>query len=125
MEFVFDQTCLHAFSTLKDALVSAPIIQAPIWSLPFELMCDASDFAVGAVLGQRKGSTPTVAYYASKTLNDAQRNYTTTEKEMLAIVFALEKFRPYLLEGTTTVFTDHAALKHLLSKKEAKQRLIL
>ena len=89
-----------------------------------ELMCDASDYAIGAVLGQRKEKTPSVIYYASKTLNDAQRNYTTTEKEMLAIVFALEKFRPYLLEGTTTVFTDHSALKFLLSKKDAKQRLI-
>ena len=85
---------------------------------------DASDFTVGAVLGQRKISTSSVVYYASKTMNDAQRNYTTTEKEMLAIVFALEKFCPYLLGGTTTVFTDHSALKHLLSKKEAKQRLI-
>ena len=124
MDFVFNDACLLAFNKLKDALVSAPIIQAPDWSLPFELMCDASDFAVGAVLGQRKSSTPSVVYYASKTMNDAQRNYTTTEKEMLAIVFALEKFRPYLLGGTTTVFTDHSALKHLLSKKEAKQRLI-
>ena len=72
--------------------MSAPIIQSPDWSLPFELMCDASDYAVGAVLGQRRDKNPTVVYYASKTLNDAQRNYTTTEKEMLAVVFGLEKF---------------------------------
>ena len=90
--FNFDETCIHAFNCLKAALVSAPIIQSPDWSLPFELMCDASDYAVGAVLGQRRDKNPTVVYYASKTLNDAQRNYTTTEKEMLAVVFGLEKF---------------------------------
>ena len=122
--FNFNKECISAFETLKQALVSAPIIQAPDWSIPFELMCDASDYAVGAVLGQRKDNKPHVIYYASKTLNDAQRNYTTTEKEMLAVVFALEKFRSYIIGTTTTVFTDHSALKHLLSKKETKQRLI-
>jgi hypothetical protein len=115
---------VSSFEKLKQALVSAPVIQSPDWDLPFELMCDASDYAVGAVLGQRKDNKPSVVYYASKTLNDAQRNYTTTEKEMLAVVFALDKFRPYLLGTQTTVFTDHAALKYLLSKKETKQRLI-
>ena len=90
--FNFDDACVHAFELLKSALVSAPIIEAPDWSLPFEIMCDASDYAVGAVLGQRKDNHPTVVYYASKTLNDAQRNYTTTEKEMLAVVFSLENF---------------------------------
>ena len=119
--FDFNNDCIRAFDTLKKALISAPIIQSPDWSIPFELMCDASDYAVGAVLGQKKNKEPSVVYYASKTLNDAQRNYTTTEKEMLAVVFALEKFRPYILG---TVFTDHFALKHLLSKKETKQRLI-
>ena len=124
MPFNFNEDCISAFETLKQALVSAPIIQAPDWSIPFELMCDASDYAVGVVLGQRKDNKPHVIYYASKTLNDAQRNYTTTEKEMLAVVFALEKFRSYIIGTTTTVFTDHSALKHLLSKKETKQRLI-
>ena len=122
--FNFNEDYISTFETLKQALVSAPIIQAPDWSIPFELMCDASDYAVGAVLGQRKDNKLNVIYYASKTLNDAQRNYTTTEKEMLAVVFALEKFRSYIIGTTTTVFTDHSALKHLLSKKETKQRLI-
>jgi hypothetical protein len=122
--FNFNEECVSSFEKLKQALVSAPVIQSPDWDLPFELMCDASDYDVGAVLGQRKDNKPSVVYYASKTLNDAQRNYTTTEKEMLAVVFALDKFRPYLLGTQTTVFTDHAALKYLLSKKETKQRLI-
>ena len=83
-------------------------------------MCDASDFVVGAVLGQRIDKKPTAICYASKTLTDAQLNYTTTEKELLAVVFALEKFRLYILGSKIIVYTDHAALKYLLSKKEAK-----
>ncbi|RVW34166.1 Retrovirus-related Pol polyprotein from transposon 17.6 [Vitis vinifera] len=84
---------------------------APNWQLPFEVMCDASDFAIGAVLGQREDGKPYVIYYASKTLNEAQRNYTTTEKELLAVVFALDKFRAYLVGSFIIVFTDHSALK--------------
>ena len=83
-------------------------------------MCDASDFAVGTILGQRINKKPTIICYASKTLDDAQLNYTTTEKELLAIVFALEKFRPCVLGSKIIVYMDHAALKYLLSKKEAK-----
>ncbi|CAN6586155.1 unnamed protein product [Malus baccata var. baccata] len=96
----------------------------PDWSLPFELMCDASDYALEAVLGQRKDKKPHVIYYASRTLNDAQLNYSTTEKELLAVVFALDKFRSYLIGTKVIVFTDHAALKYLFTKKEAKPRLI-
>ncbi|TQE06590.1 hypothetical protein C1H46_007832 [Malus baccata] len=116
--FVVDEACLEAFKKLKTLLTTAPIIAAPDWSLPFELMCDASDYAVGAVLGQRKDRLPHVIYYASRTLNDAQLNYATTEKELLAVVFALEKFRSYLIGAKVIVYTDHAALKYLLSKKK-------
>jgi len=90
--FVFTPECLKAFECLKEKLVSAPIIHSPDWTLPFELMCDASDYAMGAVLGQRINNEPHVIYYASRTFNDAQLNYSTTEKEFLAVVFALEKF---------------------------------
>lgn len=85
-------------------------MQSPDWSLPFEIMCDASDYAVGAVLGQRCDKIPHAMYYASKTLSDAQLNYTTTEKELLAVVFALDKFRSYLLRSKVVVFSDHVAL---------------
>ncbi|CAL9000839.1 unnamed protein product [Prunus brigantina] len=122
--FVFDDECEKAFDHLKELLTSAPIIVPPDWSLPFELMCDASDYALGAVLGQRKDKKPHVIYYASRTLNDAQLNYSTTEKELLAIVFALDKFRSYLLGTKVIIYSDHAALKYLLTKKEAKPRLI-
>ncbi|TQD85450.1 hypothetical protein C1H46_028973 [Malus baccata] len=96
----------------------------PDWSLPFELMCDASDYAIGAVLGQRKDKLPHVIYYASRTLNDGQLNYSTTKKEMLAVVFALDKFRSYLICSKVIIYTDHAALRYLMSKKDAKPRLI-
>ncbi|CAH9141668.1 unnamed protein product [Cuscuta epithymum] len=92
VEFNFDESCCTAFSKLKLALTTAPIIRPPDWNLPFELMCDASDYAVGAILGQRKGKEIYAIYYASHTLDDAQSNYATTEKEFLAIIFAIEKF---------------------------------
>jgi hypothetical protein len=109
---------------MKKTLTSTPIIQPPNWTMPFEIMCDASDYAVVAVLGQRVEKLPHVIYYAGKTLNDAQLNYSTIEKELLAVVFALDKFRSYLLGSKVLVYSDHAALKYLLSKKDAKSRLI-
>ncbi|XP_038715980.1 uncharacterized protein LOC120009442 [Tripterygium wilfordii] len=124
VSFEWTPQCQKAFDDLKGALTTAPIMQTPNWSMPFELMCDASDVAVGAVLGQRKEKNAHVIYYASKTLNDAQVNYTTTEKELLAIVFALDKFRSYLVGSKVIIFTDHAALKYLLSKANAKPRLL-
>ena len=78
------------------------IVRAPNWQLPFEVMCDASDLAIGAVLEQREGGKPYVVYYASKTLNEAQRNYTTTEKELLAVVYALDKFKLIWLGQTSS-----------------------
>ncbi|XP_056690006.1 uncharacterized protein [Spinacia oleracea] len=123
-DFQFDAACLKAFNTLKHAQISTPIVQAPDWSLPFELMCDASDYSVGCVLGQRKDKNLHVIYYMSKTLNQAQSNYTTTEKEFLAIVHAFEKFRTYLVGSKTIVYTVHAAIRYLMENKEAKPRLI-
>ncbi|KAB2623584.1 hypothetical protein D8674_038876 [Pyrus ussuriensis x Pyrus communis] len=122
--FDMNEECVVAFNKLKELLSAAPVFMPPDWSLPFELMCDASDYAVGAVLGQRVNKVPHVIYYASRTLNDAQLNYSTTEKELLAVVFALEKFRSYLIGTKVIVFSDHAALKYLLTKKDAKPRLI-
>jgi len=91
--FNFDDECLDAFYYLKKALISVPIIQPPDWSLPFEIMCDASDYAVGVVLGQTKGKKHHAISYASKTLTGPQLNYATIEKELLAVVFAIDKFR--------------------------------
>jgi hypothetical protein len=97
-------TCLHNLSLVlqrckeTDLILSwekSHFMKPPDWSLPFEIMCDAFDYAVGTVLGQHEGKLPHVIYYASKTLMDAL-NYTTTEKELLAVVFALDKFRSIL-----------------------------
>jgi len=104
-------------------MVSAPIMQPPNFSQPFEIMCDASDFAVGAVLYQRVNKISHVIYYASRTLSDAHKNYSTTEKELLAVVFALDKFRSYLLCSKVIVLII-ATLRHLLAKKDTKPRLI-
>nr|GEW22087.1 reverse transcriptase domain-containing protein [Tanacetum cinerariifolium] len=89
--FVFSKYCIDAFETLKTKLTEAPILVVPDWNLPFELMCDASDFAIGAVLGQ---------------------------------LYAFEKFWPYLVLSKSIVYTDHSALKYLLSKQDAKTRLL-
>ncbi|KAJ9556682.1 hypothetical protein OSB04_011296 [Centaurea solstitialis] len=123
-KFDFNNECRNAFVTLKKALITAPVVVAPDWDKPFEIMCDASDWAVGAVLGQRKDKIFYSIDYASKTLNEAQINYTTTEKELLAVVFAFERFRSYLIGTKVIVHTDHAAIKYLISKKDAKPRLI-
>ena len=87
-------------------------------------MSDARDLAIGAVLRQREDGKPYVVYFASKTLNEAQRNYTTIEKELLAVVYALDKFRAYLVGSDIVIFTDHSALKYLLTKQDVKARLI-
>ena len=87
-------------------------------------MSDASDYAMGVVLGQRTEKIFKVIYYASKTFNEAKENYSTTEKEMLAMVFSCGKFRPYILGSYVVVHTDHAAIKYLMEKKDAKPRLI-
>ena len=99
-------------------------MRAPNWQLPFEVMCDANNFAIGVVLGQREDGKPYVIYYASKTLNEAQRNYITTEKELLVVVFALDKFCAYLMGSFIVVFIDHSALKYLLTKQDARARVI-
>ena len=122
--FEFDDQCLQAFLFLKQNLVSTPIIVATDWNLPFELMCDVSDYAIGAVLGQKMDITFQVMYYVSRTLNDAQLNYATTEKELLAIMFTFDKFRPYLIGNKVIVHTDHSAIKYLMTKKDAEPRLI-
>ena len=122
--FDFDDVCLQAFNAIKEKLIIAPVMTVPDWSQPFEVMCDASDFAIGAMLGQKRDKLFRVIYYANQTLNEAQLNYITTEKEMLVVVFACDKFRSYLIGTKVIVFTDHAILCYLFGKKDAKPRLI-
>nr|GFB83362.1 reverse transcriptase domain-containing protein [Tanacetum cinerariifolium] len=122
--FIFSNECIQAFRNLKEKLTEAPILIAPNWDQPFELMYDASDYAVGAFLGQRIENNFRPIHYASKTMNQAETNYTTTEKEMLAVVYAFEKFCSYLIMNKSIVYTDHSALKYLFAKKDAKARLL-
>ncbi|GJR05624.1 putative nucleotidyltransferase, ribonuclease H [Tanacetum coccineum] len=123
-KFDFSNECVEAFETLKKELTKAPIMVKPDWSLPFKLMCDASDYAVGAILGQRSEKYFQPIYYVSKTMTEAQENYTTTKKELLAVVFAFDKFRQYFVLSKTFVYTDNSALRYLFFKQDAKPRLI-
>nr|GEY84553.1 reverse transcriptase domain-containing protein [Tanacetum cinerariifolium] len=122
--FEFNDECQKAFEILKEKHTCAPVIVSPNWNLPFELMCDASDFAVRAVLGQKDGKNFHPIYFASKTLNPAQQKYTVTKKELMVVVFAFKKFRSYLILSKTIVHADHSALKHLFKKQDAKPHLI-
>ena len=125
IKFDFDEAYKTAFEEIKARLVIALVIVTPDWNKSFEIMCDASDFSMGAVLGQRVEKTFKAIYYACKTFNEAQENYSTTEKEMLAMVFACEKFRPFILGSHVIVHTDHATIKYLMAKKDSKPRLII
>nr|GEX01997.1 reverse transcriptase domain-containing protein [Tanacetum cinerariifolium] len=122
--FVFSKECVDAFDTLKKNLTEALILVVPDWNIPFELMCDASEFTIGVVLGQHKTKHFQPIHYASKTMTEAQIHYTTTEKEMFVVVYAFEKFRPYLVLSKSIVYTDHSDLKYLLNKQDAKSMLL-
>ncbi|GJS24774.1 putative nucleotidyltransferase, ribonuclease H [Tanacetum coccineum] len=124
VRFDFSNDCKKTFNILKEKLTTAPIIISPDWNIPFELMCNASDFAVRVVLGQIIDGKFKPIYYASKTLNNSQEHYTAIEKELLVVIFAFDKFRPYLVLSKTIVYTDHCALKYLFNKQDAKPRLI-
>nr|GEW08196.1 reverse transcriptase domain-containing protein [Tanacetum cinerariifolium] len=123
-QFYFSKECVEAFQTLKRKLTKAPILIAPNWDMPFKLMCDASDFAIGAVLGQRQDKHFRPIHCAIKTMIEAEYNYTTTEMEMLAVVYAFEKFRSYLIINKSIMYTDHSPLKYLFAKKDSKARLL-
>lgn len=114
--FIFDKECCKAFDTLKSKLVSAPIVISPDWYLPFEVIFYASDIALGTMLGHIREKILHVIYYASHVLKSAHMNYATTEKELLAVVYAFDKFRYYLLGSKVIIYTDHAALKYLSAK---------
>ncbi|XP_015169052.1 uncharacterized protein [Solanum tuberosum] len=123
VKFNFDEECTKAFEYLKAKLVSAPVIIGPNWSEPFEVMCDTSGSALGVVLGQKQDNLFYPIYYASKALNGAQRSYTITKKELLVVMYAFEKFRSHLLGTRVVVHSDHAALRYLMTKKDATPRL--
>ncbi|GJU57828.1 reverse transcriptase domain-containing protein [Tanacetum coccineum] len=122
--FFFLKECIESFNILKRKLTEALILIDHDWDLPFELMSDASDFAIGAVLGQQKNKHFQPIHYASKSMTEAQAHYTTIEKELLAVVYAFEKFQSYLVLSKSIVYTDHSAIKYLFTKKDVKPRLM-
>ena len=121
----FNEAWSSAFKKIKAKLVITPIMATLDWSKEFKIMCDVSDYAMGAVLGQRKEKNFRTIYYASKTFNEAQENYSTIEKEMLEMVFACEKFKSYILGSHVIIHTDHATIKYMMANKDAKPRLII
>nr|GEV22539.1 reverse transcriptase domain-containing protein [Tanacetum cinerariifolium] len=122
--FLFSKECVDAFQTLKRKLTEAPILITPDLDMPFELMCDSNDFAIGVVLGQHQEKQFRPIHYASKTVTEAESNYTTIEKEMLDVVYAFEKFHSYLIMNKSIVYTDYSTLKYLFAKKDSKARML-
>jgi len=118
--------CHTVLAKLKELLTSTPILHPPIWAECFKLMCDVSNYPVVLVLGQCVDKKLHVIYYTSHTLNEAQLNYTITERDSFfwGGIFGFEKFKPHLIGSYVIVYTNHSALKHLLSKKDAKPRLV-
>lgn len=104
--------------------MTTPIIIAPDWNKPFGIMCDASDYDMGSVLGKRHNKVFHSIYYTSRTMTSAQLNYNTTEKEFLVVVFAFDKFGSYIVGTKIIVYIDHAAIRYMMAKMDDKPRLI-
>lgn len=125
VKFEWSSECQEAFDTLKSKLSTFPVLTPPNWALPFHVYCDASSVAVGSALCQptgENGKDHPIAF-ASRQLNPAEKNYTTTERECLAMVFSLKKFRHYLLLNQVVFFVDHMAIKYLVNKPDLSGRI--
>lgn len=122
--FNFDENCIQSFNTLKQSLTQEPILQYPNFNEPFVLTTDASNEAIGSILSQGQIGKDLPISYFSKTLNSAEKNYSTTEKELLAIVQSVKHFRPYLYGTKFTIVTDHKPLTWLFNCKDPSSRLV-
>ena len=123
VQFIWNDACQIAFIEIKKSLSTTPILRGPNWALPFHISSDASDTAIGVVLGQQDGQAPYAIYYISKNLAPDKINYTFTEKEFLAIVYSINKFRHYITGYSTFVHTDHSAIKYLMNKPVTNARI--
>ena len=121
--FVWNQDCEDAFVALKKALSTAPVLAYPDFSRPFVLHTDASTVGLGALLCQAYDGKERIVQCASRALADSERNYTVSELECLALIYAIEKFHPYLHGDRFRVYTDHAALQFLQTSKISTGRL--
>ena len=122
-EFQWIESCQNAFEILKAKLLVAPILRCPDWSLLFHISTDASDMAIGEVLGQKEGQAPYSIYFISKILNLAELNYTVTEKEFLAVVYSINKFHHYITGYEIFVHTDHSAIIFIRNKPVTNGRV--
>jgi hypothetical protein len=122
-EFKWTNFCQEAFNTLKNQVSTAPILRGPDWTLPFHISSDASDTAIGAVLGQEEDHLPYAIYFISKNMSPAELNYIVTEKEFLAVIYAINKFRHYITGYSTFFHTDHSAIKYLMNKPITNARV--
>lgn len=123
-QFIWSDLCQDSFSYFKNILTNEPLLQYPDFNLPFIITTDASNFAIGAILSQGKIGSDLPIAYASRTLNKAETNYNTTEKKLLAIVWATKQFRPYLYGRRFTIVTDHRPLTWLFGIKDPGSRLV-
>ena len=119
-DFFIDKEGERTFEMLKLALIEASILQSPNWDLPIQIMCNASNYAVGAVLGQRIDNKPTTIWYASKTLAEAQMNYTTTKKELLALVYAFREVQALYLRKQDCHLYRSCSIKVLVFQERGK-----
>ena len=124
VEFIWTKTYQEALDTLKSKLVTAPILRGPNWALPFHIHTDASNKEIGVALGQIDENLPYAIYFIRKNLSKAELNYTVTEKELLAVVHSLNKFRHYIIGYQTFVHIDHATIRYLMNKPDVNAHII-
>lgn len=124
IKFEWSNICNEAFELLKTILCSEPILKFPDFTKPFIITCDASNYAVGSVLSQGEGKLDLPVAYSSRTLNKAEINYSTTEKELVAILFGVKQYRPYIYGRRFCIVTDHKPLTWLFNVKDPSSRLM-
>eukprot|EP00253_Pinus_taeda_P011525 PITA_11525 len=123
IDFLWTEKCERAFNDLKKLVSTAPVLHGPNWDLPFQISFDASDTTIGVVLGQEEDRKPYAIYYISKNLSPVELNYTVTEKEFLAVIHAINKFRHYITGYPVILYTDHSAIKYLANKPVTNDRI--
>ena len=116
VNFIWEDSCQKAFEDLKLKLSETPILRGPNWTFPFHISTDAFDSTLGVVLGQKEEQLHYAIYFISKNLTPAELSYTVIEKEFLAVIFAINKFRHYIIGYEVFVHTDHSTIRYLMNK---------
>ena len=124
VEFIWSKNCQEALDTLKSKLVTTPILRGPNWALPLHIHIDLLNKAIGVALGQIDEKLPYAIYFISKSLSKEELNYTMTEKELLAVMHSLNKFRHYIIGYQTFVHIDHVTIRYLTNKADVNARII-